>query len=306
VELRHLRYFVAVAEELHFGRAALRLHIAQPPLSQRIRRLEHELGVSLFDRTKRRVALTDAGRALLIEARLTLAQAERARQVVSQTALGEAGQLIVGYMASAELSVFPRLLPVLHKRLPAVELVLKLLGAAEQMQLLRSGEIHAGFLRLPAKDRTLKVVPLVSEPLVAALPEGHRLARRRSVALRELQGERFVLFPRPHAPGFYDFLLTLCRRAGVNPTVAHETNRLHTALSLVASGRGVSLVPRCVGQLGRAGVVCRPLRPRAPDTAVGLAYNPANASALLRNVVAVVEQVFRVNPSRSPGSAEGR
>src|SRR5213076_2095932 len=133
MELRHLRYFVAVAEELHFGRAAQRLHIAQPPLSQQIRRLEGDLGVSLFDRTNRRVALTDAGRAFLGEARLTLAQAERATQVASRAARGEIGQLIIGYMASAELNVFPRLLPVFRKRHPGIDLAFQLLGASEQL-----------------------------------------------------------------------------------------------------------------------------------------------------------------------------
>src|SRR5215510_3187169 len=143
VELRHLRYFVAVAEELHFGRAARRLHIAQPPLSQQIRRLEHDLGVTLFHRTNRRVDLTDAGRAFLVEARLTLAQADRARDVASRAGRGEAGQLIIGYMASAEVNVFPRLLPAFRRRYPNIELAFQLLGASEQLQALRDGQIHA-------------------------------------------------------------------------------------------------------------------------------------------------------------------
>ena len=296
VELRHLRYFVAVAEELHFGRAAQRLHIAQPPLSQQIRRLEQDLGGALFLRTNRRVQLTDAGRALLVEARLTLAQAERAREVVSRTARGEVGQLIIGHMASAELNVFPRLLPVFRKRLPGIDLVFQLVGESEQLQMLRDGQIHAGFLRYPAPDRTLTVKPIFREPLVVVLPERHPLARRRSLTLSALRGERFVLFPRRFAPAYYDALMAIFRNAGVEPKVVHDTNRLHTTLSLVATGRGVSLAGKCVERLGRPGVVCRPLRPRVPDIEMAVAYDPRNPSRLLRAFVTVVDDVFGIIP----------
>jgi len=166
VELRHLRYFVAVADVLHFGRAARSLDIAQPPLSQQIRRLEQELGVDLFHRTNRRVELTDAGRAFLVEARATLAQAERARDVVTRAARGEVGHLIVGHMASAEFTVFPRLLPVFRKRHPSVELTFQLLGVREQLQMLHERQIHAGFLRLPANDPALTVKTILREALV--------------------------------------------------------------------------------------------------------------------------------------------
>ncbi|HEV8437948.1 MAG TPA: LysR substrate-binding domain-containing protein [Methylomirabilota bacterium] len=292
MELRHLRYFVAVAEELHFGRAAQRLCIAQPPLSQQIRRLEHELGVSLFQRGHRRVDLTDVGRAFLVEARLTLAQADHATQVASRAARGEAGHLIVGHMASAELNVFPRLLPVFRTRYPAVDLEFQLLGASEQLQMLRDGRIHAGFLRLPANDRTLTVMRVVREPLVAVLPQRHPLARRRSLTLRALGGERLVLFQRRHAPEYYDSLVAICRQAGVEPAIVQETTRLYTTLSLVATGRGVSLMPKCVARLGSPGVVCRPLRAPVPYTEMGLAYDPSKPSRLLRAFVTVVDELF--------------
>jgi DNA-binding transcriptional LysR family regulator len=292
VELRHIRYFVAVAEELHFGRAAQRLHIAQPPLSQQIRHLEQELGVTLFHRTNRRVELTDAGRAFLVEARLTLAQADHAKEVASRAARGEVGQLIIGYMASAELNVFPRLLPAFRKRHPDIELAFQLLGASEQLEALRDGVIHAGFLRLPASDRALTVNPILREPLVVVLPERHRLARRRSLALSELRGERFILFARRFAPGYYDALMAICRKAGLEPKVVHETNRFHTTLSLVATGRGIFVTGKSVDRLGRPGIVCRPVRPRVADIEMGLAYDPRNPSPLLRAFVAVVDEVF--------------
>jgi DNA-binding transcriptional LysR family regulator len=295
VELRHLRYFVAVAEARHFGRAAQRLHIAQPPLSQQIRRLERDLGVRLLHRTSRRVELTDVGQAFLVEARLTLAQADRAVQVASRAAGGEIGELRIGYMASAELNVFPRLLPVFRTRYPGVELAFQLLGASEQFEMLRDGEIHAGFLRLPATDRTLTVRPIVREPLVAVLPERHPLARHRSLPLRALRGERFVLFPRSHAPGYYDALVAICRQADLGPTIVQETRRLHTALSFIATGRGVSLMPKCVARLRRPGVVCRVLRPPVPATEMGIVYNPVNPSGLLRAFVGVVDEVFVPN-----------
>jgi DNA-binding transcriptional LysR family regulator len=292
VELRHLRYFVAVAEERHFGRAARRLHIAQPPLSQQIRVLERDLGVTLLHRTSRRVLLTDAGRAFLVEARSTLAQAARATEVASRAAGGEIGQLMIGHMASAELNVFPRLLPVFRKRYPGIELTFQLLGVGEQFEMLRTGEIHVGFLRLPASDRTLTVKPLVREPLVIALPERHSLARRRSLSLRALRGERLLLFPRTHAPGYYDLLVAICRQAGLQPMIVQETRHLHTVLSLVATGHGVSLVPKCVARLGRPGIVCRAVRPSPRDTEIGIAYDPMAPSALARTFVAVAYELF--------------
>ena len=300
VELRHFRYFVAVAEERHFGRAAQRLQMAQPPLSQQIRALERDLGVTLFHRTSRRVVLTDAGRAFLTEARATLAQVERASQAASRAAVGQGGQLIIGHMASAELNIFPRLLPMFRRRCPEVELTFRLLGVNEQFELLRAGEIHVGFVRLPAKDRMLAVRPLVREPVVIALSQHHRLARRRSLSLAALRGERLILFPRTHAPGYYDFLIGMCRRFGWEPRVVPQTRHLHTVLSLVAAGDGVSLMPRCVGRLGRRGVVCRPVRPVAGETEMGIAYDPARPSVLARTFVAVADEVFTGRAGAAP------
>ena len=303
MELRHLRYFVAVAEERNFGRAARRVHIAQPPLSQQIRALERDLGVTLLHRTSRRVLLTDAGRAFLVEARSTLAQADRAAQVASRAAGGQIGQLVIGHMASAELNVFPRLLPVFRKRCPGVDLAFRLLGVEEQFEMLRGGEIHVGFVRLPAADRSLTVKPLVREPLVIALPERHRLARRRSLALRALAGERLLLFPRTHAPGYYDLLMAICRHDGFEPTIVQVTRHLHTLLSLVATGDGVALVPKCVARLARPGVVCRALRPSPRDTAIGIAYDPITPSALARTFVAVAHEIFAAGAGARPERA---
>jgi DNA-binding transcriptional LysR family regulator len=199
---------------------------------------------------------------------------------------------MIGHMASAELNVFPRLLPVFRKRYPGIELTFQLLGVGEQFEMLRTGEIHVGFLRLPASDRTLTVKPLVREPLVIALPERHSLARRRSLSLRALRGERLLLFPRTHAPGYYDLLVAICRQAGLQPMIVQETRHLHTVLSLVATGHGVSLVPKCVARLGRPGIVCRAVRPSPRDTEIGIAYDPMAPSALARTFVAVAYELF--------------
>ncbi len=287
-----MRYFIAVAETLHFGRAAAQLHIAQPPLSQQIRRLESELGVRLFHRTNRRVELTDAGHALLDEARRTLVQADRVAAVAMKAGRGEVGRFVIGYMASAELSVFPRVLPLFRKRYPDVELVLQILPPREQFEQLRAGRLHVGFVRLPARERNLVVVPIFSEPLVAVLPKRHSLGRQRSISLQALRDERFVLFPRQHAPGYYDSLVDICRRAAFDPKPVQESEKLHTILSLVAMGRGVSLMPRCVTAVGRKGVVCRPLRPSIPNTELGLVHNPATRSQLVRSFITLVKETL--------------
>jgi DNA-binding transcriptional LysR family regulator len=288
-----LRYFVAVAETLHFGRAAERLHIAQPPLSQQIRRLEDELGVRLFHRTNRRVELTEAGRLFLVEACRTLVQADRAARVAVRAHRGELGRLVIGYMASAELSVFPRVLPVFRERYPDVKLALQILAPGEQLQRLRSGRLHVGFVRLPLSDRTLAIVPVCREPLVTVLPERHVLARRPTVSLRELCDEPFVTFPRPHAPGYYDWLMAILRRVNVPPRLVQESEKLQTIVSLVAMGRGVTLMPKSVAALARKGIVCKPLRPRVPDTELGLVYDPTNRSAVVDAFVRLTTEILR-------------
>lgn len=287
-----MRYFVAVAETLHFGRAAERLNIAQPPLSQQIRRLEDELGVRLFYRTNRHVELTEAGRLFLVEAGRTLAQADRAAQVAVRAHRGELGRLVVGYMASAELSVLPRVLPAFRERYPNVELALQILAPREQSQRLRSGRLHVGFVRLPLTDRTLAIVPIFREPLVAVLPERHALARRPTVSLRELRDEPFVIFPRQHAPAYYDSLMEILRRANMAPKLVQESEKLQTIVSLVAMGRGVSLMPKCVTALARKGIICRPLRPRVPDTELALVYDPTNRSTLVEAFVGFAKDIL--------------
>ena len=241
MELRHLRYFLAVAEELHFGRAAARLGIAQPPLSQQIRQLEQELGVTLFHRTKRRVEITPAGQAFSEEVRQVFAQAERAVSTARRAGRGEIGQLDIGFAPSADLDILPRVLRVWNARFPAVEIDLHPMLPSAQTEALRDGRIHIGFVRLPLEESGLVVETIQREPLLAVLPAGHPLARRARVRLAQLADDRMIMFPRRMAPGYYDLLISMCRSAGFTPRVLGEPGSIPTNLGLVSAGLGVTL-----------------------------------------------------------------
>ena len=266
MELRHLRYFLAVADELHFGRAAARLHIAQPPLSQQIKALERELGFELFHRTRRRVRLTEAGLVFQGEARAVLQRLEQATDAAGRAARGETGSLAVGFVASAVYGLLPRLFRTFRGRHPDVALTLTEMSTAEQVAALRSGVIHVGLARAPLGDETLVAEPLREEPLVVALPRGHPLAQAPEVALRALADERFILFPRQPRPGWADRVVAACRAAGFSPSVVQETQELATAVTLVAAGTGVTLVPASAEALRVEGVTYRPLRRPVPTT----------------------------------------
>jgi DNA-binding transcriptional LysR family regulator len=281
MELRHLRYFAAVAEELHFSRAAARLHIAQPPLSQQIRRLERDLGVALFSRTRRRVDLTPAGRALLEEARRILAQADRAARIARRAGAGAIGQLALAFVPSADLDLLPRVLRLWRGRFPDVELDLQVLLPVAQMEALAAGRIQVGLLRLPVvADRAVVVEPIQSEPLVAVLPRRHRLARRPRVRLADLAGDTIMMFPRHVAPGYYDVMISAFRDAGFTPSVFHP-GTMQTNLALVSAGLGASLLPSSIRNLRRAGVVYRPLMPPVPRVELAVAYRRDERSAVL-------------------------
>jgi DNA-binding transcriptional LysR family regulator len=290
MELRHLRYFVAVAEELHFGRAAARVRIAQPPLSQQIRQLERELGVVLFTRTKRRVELTPAGGAFLEEARRVLAQAERAMRTAQRADRGEIGHLAIGYVPSADLDILPRVLRVWGARFPHVEIELHALLPAAQIEALRNGRIQVGFVRLPVDEGGLVVESIQREPLLAALPQRHRLARTARVRLADLAAETMILFPRHVAPGYYDLFISACRRAGFTPRTLHPGS-MQTNLALVSAGLGVTLMPASIRSLRRAGVVYRALAPPVPHVELAVAYRRDERSAVLPAFLQVLRAV---------------
>lgn len=276
-DLRQLRHFVAVAERLHFGRAAAALHISQPPLSRSIRRLEARLGVTLLARSSRRVELTTEGARFLEEAKRVLAQLERAVLDVGSMAASPGGQLRLGFVSLADFGVLPALLKAYKSARPGVALALREMLSPDQAAALAAGELDFGLLLPPVAGADLEHVVVQRERFVAALPLRHRLARgvgRKAgrLAVRELAGEAFVMAPRAIAPGLHDIVAALTARAGFAPRVAQEAIQMQTVVSLVSSGLGVALVPASVANLGRRGVVYRELADAHPKLDLWLAW----------------------------------
>jgi len=286
-ELWHLRYFVAVAERLHFGRAAESLHISQPPLSRAIRALEQRLGVPLFARSRRRVELTAEGARFLEEARRIIAQLERSVLELRGIASGEQGRLRIGFVSLADYGVLPGLLKGFKTVRPGVTLALREMLSPEQAAALGAGELDFGLL-LPPVDGAADLEHLVvqRERFVAALPARHRLARESGpLAVGELAGEPFVMVPREIAPGLYDIVRGLAARAGIPLNVAQEAIQMQTVVSLVSSGLGVAVVPASVSNLGRRGVAYRELADRHPRLDLWLAWPRGALSAAARDFV---------------------
>jgi len=273
-ELWQLRYFAAVAERLHFGRAAQALHISQPPLSRAIRALEGRLGVSLFARSRRRVELTAEGTRLLEETRRVLGQLERTALELRGMASGERGRLRVGFVSLADYGVLPGLLKAYKSAHPGVSLALREMLSPEQSLALAAGELDFGLLLPPVSEAArLDHMVVQRERFVAALPSRHRLASGRGkLAMSALAAEPFVMVPREIAPGLYDIVAGLAARAGFSPNVAQEAIQMQTVVSLVSSGLGAAIVPGSVANLGRHGVVYRELADRHPRLDLWLAW----------------------------------
>jgi DNA-binding transcriptional LysR family regulator len=293
MELRHLRYFIAVAEELHFGRAAARLHISQQPLSRQIRDLENELKVQLFDRTKRTIRLTEAGKIFLTEAKKTLQQAERAVLLAQRVSRGEIGQLTVGFTGLALNSLLLESVRQFRERYPEVDLTLDELRTIEQVEALNANRLHLGLLHPPIDDDSLILETIYREKLVAALPETHPLAREvpQPISLKELADESFILFPRKIGPQLYDRIISFCQQAGFSPKVVQETIPQQTILGLVSIGVGVALMPASVQNLGRFGVVFRELVEPAPELELAVAWHPNTTHPVLPSFVGIMREV---------------
>jgi DNA-binding transcriptional LysR family regulator len=291
VELRHLRYFVAVAEELHFGRAATRLHISQPPLSHQIQDLERELGVELLRRNRRSVALTEAGRLFLEEARQVLGDAQHAVEIAHKAGRGEVGRLSIGCGPAPQSWILERVLSVFLARHPDVRIELHSLYTQDQVDALGARRIQIAFPLLPIPHRGLVVERIGEERLVVALPVGHRLASADSISLVDLRNEPFVTVSREVGPSFYDLVLRACGEAGFIPTIAHEASRVVPVLGFVAAGLGISLQPEGVGSGHQEGVVFRALPPRTPAIQIGIAYRRDDSSPALSAFLDVVREV---------------
>lgn len=292
MELRHLRYFIAVAEEKHMTRAAERLGIQQPPLSMQIRALEQELDAQLFRRQPRGMELTEAGVAFLDRARIILDQVDRAVATTRRTARGEEGRVVVGFTSSAPFHPFvPRVLRAFREAAPLVSLVLEESGSSELVQGLHNEDIDAAFIRSPVADVVgLTVQPILEEKMLVALPTGHMFARRSTFSramllpLAELAKETFVLYKRPGGPGLYDTIIAACKSAGFSPRVGQEAPRIISTLNLVAAGIGVSIVPASLQRLQMDGIVYRKLEdmPQLNAPLILACRNGGNAAAVQR------------------------
>ncbi len=292
MELRHLRYFVAVAEELHFGRAARRLHLAQPPLSQQIRALETELGLQLFHRTSRRVELTAEGRAFLERARLVLTHAERAAEFGRAAGRGEAGRLAIGFVTSAVYNLVPAILREFHRVRPQVEMRCFEMDPEEQIAALRHHKLDVAFLRSAVQEEELVSTVLSRESLVVAMPEERAPGPAgQPVRLAEFMRDEFIMLPRTLAPMYHDLVVNSCRRAGFRPRFNHEAGEWQTALALVAAGLGVMLVPHSLRHWRRPGVVYEDFKPRHGELLLELAWRHEGPQPLVAAFVETARAV---------------
>jgi DNA-binding transcriptional LysR family regulator len=287
LELRQLRYFVTVAEELHFGRAAARLHMTQPPLSQAIAALEELLGAPLFVRNRRSVALAPAGSALLPEARRLLQEAAALPELARRAAGGAAGRLALAFITSADYSVLPPLLRRYTERVPNVDLTLEEATSDVQVEeLLRGGRIDAGFLIPPLPDKALSqldYMKVLEEPLILCAPSGSALPpAKRPVRLQDVPPLPLIIFPREVSPALHDAILACFRAAGVTPAIGQQAIQMQTIVSLVSAGMGLALVPQSVCNLMRPGVEYRALADPTPMVETGIAWRRDNASPVLK------------------------
>jgi DNA-binding transcriptional LysR family regulator len=293
MELRHLRYFVAVGEEQHYGRAALRLRVAQPALSRQIQDMEREIGFALFDRLPRGVRLSAAGRTFLEDSRLILRHVNEATIRAGRVARGLAGTLRVGFTESASWhGVVPDSFRQFRQGHPTAELELSPLSSLDQVQAVRSSRLDAGFVfNMPKTDPELDQVPVASQRLVLAAPRGHPLTKLKSLRLRELADADFVWFPRRQSPAYYDRLMQACSRGGLaTPRIVQEAVDQATMLSLVACRLGVAFVSDATRWRCPKGVVLRPVVDMRLPIAFSLVWRRDNASPLLARFVAEVRQ----------------
>ncbi|HEP9022027.1 TPA: LysR family transcriptional regulator [Pseudomonas aeruginosa] len=291
MELRHLRYFIAVAEELHFGRAAERLGISQPPLSQQIQALEEEIGARLFERTNRRVELTDAGRLFLDESRQVLAQVDKAVLLARRAHLGELGELKIGFTSSAPFtSTIPSSIHAFRKAYPDVHLDLLEMSSRQVLKALLEESLQVGVIRPLALPDAVHWVELFREPLVAVLRADHPLAAgsEDGLAIAALAEEPFVFFPRSYGTGLYDQVIALTRQAGFSPRIAQEASEAMTIIGLVSAGLGVSILPASFRRTRVDGVVYRTLSDPEATTAVWLVRRQNEGSPLALSFIDLV------------------
>jgi len=296
LELRHLRYFVAVAEELHFARAAERLHLSQPPLSQQIRKMEEILGCELFLRTSRSVKLTPAGAALLDKARRTLGNVQRDIEDVRSVGGGEVGSLNVGFVSSAILTILPRILSTHREAYPRIHLRLYEGFTSRVLDGFENGTMDAGILRDSDPSETLHVKTLFTEPYVAVLPATHPCAGQKSISARMLRDEPFVYYPRSAGARAFEKPLTIFEEHGFRPQIVQEASHWVSILSLVGAGFGVSVAPACVRRMASPEVVCLPIRDAKVTSNIEIAWIKGDSRPIVEHFVRIA-----MSPIKSSG-----
>jgi DNA-binding transcriptional LysR family regulator len=283
LELRHLKYFKTVAEELHFGKAAARLKMAQPPLSQQIRQLEEELGVSLFHRTKRNVELTEEGQVFLENVYQIFNNLDEAIEKVRMVNRGEIGEIVIGFIASAAYDILPNIMKCYRKQYPAIKVVLKQLTSEEQLHSLHDGTIQIGIISEPTESESVNYEIIRQEPMVLALPKEHPLASDTSpINLVDIANEPFILTGRDANPRHYDGVINSCYQAGFSPKIVQETKEMSSVISLVSSGIGVAIVPTSIQILLNNVIVYREIENITFNTTTALAWESGNRSPLVK------------------------
>lgn len=299
MELRHLRYFVAVAEELNFRRAAERLHVAQPALSAQIKNLESELGVRLFDRTTRSVSLTQTGQVFLTEARGILGATTHAEQLVRKAEHGLVGTLRVGVITPATGPLLAKVLRHFHQKYPGVTLSLSALTSVEQLRRLRANELDAGLLRPPAASPELEMRFVEQAPMVLAAPAGHRLAKKRSLDWKDFNGEGLVMIHPDQQHSFYDPFIGACVKAGAKTHVAQYAQDVQIKMWLISAGFGIAPVTATLEEIRRPGVVFRPLPPGLPAIQTALVWRRLDASPVVKNFLDCFSAAISQKPNAS-------
>jgi DNA-binding transcriptional LysR family regulator len=291
MELRHLRYFVAVAEELHYGKAAKRLHISQPPLSVQISALEQELGLKLFKRLGRTIELTAAGHEFLEHSRRLLKQVELAVRSAERVNRGAIGEISVGFLSALAYSYLPWLLREFGKRYPDVNLILHEMTVQQQLDALLEARLQVGLLRPPVNSPELSSEVVLREPYVVALNETHPFAAGDSIAMETLKDERFIMNSRRMGGRYLAQVMSMCHDAGFTPNVAQEAQQLHTTVGLVSAGLGIAIVPASIQVLQMEGVVYRPLSGTLPSSQVTMAWRRDETSPAVRAFSDLVREI---------------
>ncbi len=292
MDLRQLKYFIAVAEERSFSRAALRLHVSQPPLSTQLKALEDELGVRLLDRTNRGVSLTAAGQVFFDEMRAVLARLERGKEMARNAGRGDVGTLSIGFVSIADYGILPPALKEFRSLYPAVEVHLHELTTDAQVREIHAARLDLGIGIGPLDAPDLLFEPVAQEQLVLAAPTGHRLTRGdKAVDLKTLANESFIIPPRDIAPGLFDLIIGQCRAAGFAPRITQQARQMQTVISLVACGMGFALVPASVQNLRRQGVQYRPLQGPAAAIELGILRPRDDDDPVSKNFVATLLRV---------------